>query len=124
MSIVIKGMEMPDICEKCMFCKWSNLNQTGACVLNDWKLTGEEFSRDYLVKRPDWCPLVELPAKHGDLIDVKELEKAVLKWMPHDPCGIEERERPFETDICVSLMMEIEEQPIILEAEGKDHDHN
>lgn len=33
--------------------------------------------------------------------------------MPSDPCGIEEKEFPFETDIVVSLMMEIEEAPTI-----------
>ena len=47
------------------------------------------------------------------LIDADELKKEVLKWMPSDPCGIEEKEFPFETDIVVSLMMEIEEAPTI-----------
>lgn len=58
--------------------------------------------------------LVEIPEKHGDLIDRDELEKAVLKWMPPDPCGREEKEFPFETDICASMMMEIEEQPAVI----------
>lgn len=38
----------------------------------------------------------------------KEFKKKVMEWMPHDLCGIEEREFPFETDMCVSVMMEIE----------------
>lgn len=42
-----------------------------------------------------------------------------MKWLPPDPCGCEEKERPFETDICVSLMMEIEEQPTVVEAEDE-----
>ena len=46
-------------------------------------------------------------------IDADELKKEVLKWLPSDPCGIEEKEFPFETDIVVSLMMEIEEAPTI-----------
>lgn len=46
-------------------------------------------------------------------IDADELKKCVLKWLPKDPCGIEEREMPFETDICVSMLMEIDEQPTI-----------
>lgn len=46
-------------------------------------------------------------------IDADKLKKEVLKWMPSDPCGIEEKEFPFETDIVVSLMMEIEEAPTI-----------
>lgn len=47
------------------------------------------------------------------LIDADKLKKKVLMWMPSDPCGIAEKERPIETDIAVSLMMEIEEAPTI-----------
>ena len=46
-------------------------------------------------------------------IDADELKKCVLKWLPQDPCGREEKEMPFETDICVSMLMEIDEQPTI-----------
>lgn len=74
MSVLIKGMAMPETCEKCMFCKWSNLHQTGACTLHDWEPTGADFSEDYLSKRADWCPLVEIPSKHGDLIDRDNVE--------------------------------------------------
>ena len=47
------------------------------------------------------------------LIDADKLKKEVLMWMPSDPCGIAEKERPIETDIVVSLMMEIEDAPTI-----------
>ena len=47
------------------------------------------------------------------LIDADELKKCVLKWLPQDPCGREEKVMPFETDICVSMLMEIDEQPTI-----------
>lgn len=43
------------------------------------------------------------------LIDADELKANVLKWLPPDPCGREEKEFPFETDICVSMLQEIEE---------------
>ena len=46
-------------------------------------------------------------------IDADALKESVLKWLPPDPCGQEEKEFPFETDICVSLLMEIEEAPTI-----------
>lgn len=48
------------------------------------------------------------------LIDADELRKNVLEWMPSDPCGKEEKEFPFETDICVSMIMEIDETPTIV----------
>lgn len=47
------------------------------------------------------------------LVDADALKRKVLKWMPSDPCGIEEKEFPFEADIVASLMMEIEEAPTI-----------
>ena len=47
------------------------------------------------------------------LIDAYELSKSVLEWLPSDPCGRPEAERPFETDICVSMLMEIEDAPTI-----------
>ena len=46
-------------------------------------------------------------------IDADKLKKCVLKWLPKDPCGIAEKEMPFETDICVSMLMEIDDQPTI-----------
>lgn len=47
------------------------------------------------------------------LIDANALSKSVLEWLPSDPCGREELEHPFETDICVSMLQEIEEAPTI-----------
>ena len=46
-------------------------------------------------------------------IDADALRDSVLKWLPPDPCGQEDKEYPFETDICVSLLTEIEEAPTI-----------
>ena len=42
------------------------------------------------------------------LIDADELIKKVKKWLPPDPCGKEEKEFPFETDICVSMPTMVE----------------
>ena len=47
------------------------------------------------------------------LIDADALRESVLKWLPHDPCGVEENEYPYETDICVSMLMEIEDAPTV-----------
>lgn len=47
------------------------------------------------------------------LIDADALSKHVLEWLPSDPCGRSEAEYPFETDICVSMLMEIKEAPTI-----------
>lgn len=93
MGLYIKGMRMPESC--------------GTCFVGNRTIC------------KNGCPLVALPDHHGDLIDRKVLSGAVLKWMPPDPCGKEEKEFPFEEDICVSMMMEIEEQPTVIEAEDE-----
>lgn len=49
------------------------------------------------------------------VIDADKLMEKVKKWLPPDPCGREEKEYPFETDICVSMLMEIEEAPTVVE---------
>lgn len=28
---------------------------------------------DLTIERPDWCPLIEIPASHGDLVDREKL---------------------------------------------------
>lgn len=55
MSILIKGMEMPERC--------------GACFLR----VGGCKQRIYMEQRPKYCPLVEIPTPHGRLIDADKL---------------------------------------------------
>lgn len=59
MSILIKGMEMPKDCWQCPFEK---------CVLR------------VLVDRHPDCPLVEVPASHGRLIDAEKLERDIEEY--------------------------------------------
>lgn len=64
MSIIIKGMEMPDGCDSCKL----NANGRGCSI------TGTKYESDTMVlmdfdeytQRLKDCPLVELP-QHGDL---------------------------------------------------------
>ena len=72
MSILIKNMEMPSRCYDCTFSKWSNLHQTKACNCGShyFKPCFEDNSREFYEKRADFCPLVEVPVPHGDLIDI------------------------------------------------------
>ncbi len=72
MSVIVRGLIMPDDCKEC---KVSCETESGLhCLLVDdgdkrgWKKieSGE---------RPDWCPLRPLPEKHGRLIDADALLK-------------------------------------------------
>lgn len=113
MSVLIKGMEIPDTCLHCPFAD----GEYGWCdVDNSIGMHNDE--------RPTDCPLVALPDHHGRLMDADALRESVLKWLPHDPCGVEENEHPYETDICVSMLMEIEDAPTIVDLEGENANYN
>ena len=48
------------------------------------KVNGKTLAESYrpigFDGRPDWCPLVELPEKHGDLIDRDALPRDVMDF--------------------------------------------
>ena len=63
MSVIVKGMEMPESCYRCPMAN------------DDFYLCGateKYLENDSEERRPDWCPLIELPP-HGRLIDADEL---------------------------------------------------
>jgi len=55
MSVLIRGMEMPERC--------------GMCFLR----VGDCKQRIYMEQRPKACPLIEIPTPHGDLVDRDDL---------------------------------------------------
>ena len=70
MSVLIKGMKMPENCFQCRFSRWDV--EGGFCdLLNE--------DADMRFKRHDDCPLIEVP-DHGDLIDRDVLLSKVQKW--------------------------------------------
>ena len=77
MSILIKGMEMPRACSQCFLYHEA---EEGVGTLSDHCGVGwRKIPRK--VEKPDWCPLVEVPTPHGDLIDRKGLlEQKAQLW--------------------------------------------
>ena len=75
MSVIIKGIEMPAVCDDCHFnydCyRCSAIDGNKGYFFND-----EDF--DPSCNRLPDCPLIELP-KHGRLIDADELMKYELQ---------------------------------------------
>lgn len=71
MSVLIRGMEMPKNCAECPVGWCNNLILFSKCD-----------------KRADNCPLVELPEKHGRLIDADKLIADRGKWYTEE--GTEE----------------------------------
>lgn len=60
MSILVKDVDMPERCAKCFL--------KSICD-----------KRIYMERRPEYCPLIELPA-HGRLIDADEFVKRHKDW--------------------------------------------
>ena len=65
MSVLIKGMEMPQNCDKCRFQSALRLY----CDAMPYNFCGNTDD----IERPDWCPLIEVPTPHGRLIDADKL---------------------------------------------------
>jgi len=76
MSVLIKGIQMPQSCSDCRL----NYDQCACSV------TGTRWFSDTMVllgfncdeERLQNCPLVELPEHHGDLVNVNE-----IRWDDH-----------------------------------------
>ena len=70
MAVLIEGMEMPKSCGSCKLFGASHaiglFSPLGWCRVN-----GKEIFR--LSEKADFCPLVEVPEPHGDLIDRDKL---------------------------------------------------
>ena len=66
MSILIRGMEMPQNCDKCRFQSALRLY----CDAMPYNFCGNTDD----IERPDWCPLIEIPTPHGRLVDIKSVE--------------------------------------------------
>ena len=69
MSVLIKGFKIPEDCRECpLEMYYMNSGETRCRAEN--KILAENFKTIPFDGRPDWCPIVEVPAPHGDLIDI------------------------------------------------------
>ena len=98
MSVIAKNMEMPKSCYRCPMAN------------DDFYLCGateKYLENDSEERRPDWCPLIELPP-HGRLI----AEKTITEIRYHDADGyhIVNGEQLCELEI---------DAPTVIEAEGE-----
>jgi len=108
MSILIKGLIMPHCCDVCTFSDWSNLHQTAVCKVNYYKPCFADHSNEFLKRRSDSCPLIEIPEPHGRLIDGDALQCKV------DDIGLGYYEVLGVTEDT------IDSAPTVIEAEGSE----
>lgn len=106
MSVIVKGMRMP---EKCGSCDLFHAESPMYCtVVKGHKTVGAPYG----MPRPEWCPLVELPEKHGDLIDRDVVKNAVYNQLCIKG---EENLLPAEK----AVFGQIVKAEAVIEAEGK-----
>ena len=107
MSIIVKGMEMPKTCGECSFLQesvWKGKMYPCVCVAGGFVVKPSETDM-----KDGLCPLVELPEKHGRLIDADLLKNEY----PHDT----DSDYPVNTNSygCES----IDDAPTVIEAEDE-----
>ena len=100
MSVLIKGMKMPEHCGYCRF------SYDGICHA----LQRVKYPQDMKDGKLADCPLVEIPTPHGRLIDADRLLRTEIKHLYyHLPNG----------DTAIPII-DVEHAPTIIEAEGEE----
>ena len=106
MGVYIKGIEMPTSCP----CKLIGVGYDLYCSFTSGIPSRMREYSECCEKetRPDWCPLGDVPAPHGDLIDKKAISDDLQRrWNVSD-----------DQDFCnKEVWNALEEAPTIIEAE-------
>lgn len=110
MSVIVKGMEMPDNCNDC----WFSIDVCDVyCYVHKKpkKVNGDAMNRRM---RPDWCPLHPLLEKHGRLIEADSLKETLDYY-------IREAGWDAKTNRVLGWVKDefIDSEPTIVEAEGE-----
>jgi len=99
-SVLIRGMEMP---QKCGQCKLYRAEYPMYCrAVKGYRTVGAPYG----MPRPDWCPLTEVKEPHGRLI----AEKTITEIRYHDADGyhIVNGEQLCELEIDADTVIEAE----------------
>lgn len=116
MSVIVKGMEMPNTCEECQ--ESCEIGSNLFClVVNDENKWGWKKSENGFESRPVWCPLRPLPKRHGRLID----GDAMREKMYHDAFETDSKMQRWDSGCWIRYKMfenNIDDAETIVEAEG------
>lgn len=119
MSVLIKGMEMPALCQEC------DLYIDGACYAKGYR----DYQSIMDMSKPDDCPLIEVPTPHGRLIDADAHIHEIRKQYCEDCSrrkGIKNGKMKFLYEIggvvCRAcsiddMCAELDDAPTVIEAE-------
>ena len=117
MSVLIKGMNMPTRCEDCPVCHYMERGTITACGCKATMMIRPIDCNS----KPYWCPLVEVCAPHGRLIDADAFTKnecnscdGACESLPCDCLNC-------EADCRCDFMKDIADAPTIILAEDGEN---
>lgn len=113
MSILIKGAEMPENCHECPCLRHDSWDGLHRYQCNNKLIAFGECDSWSYERRPNWCPLVELPEKHGKLIDADAMERLMSETVQGNI-----RNYPYSDTTWDTAFQWMDHQPTIVEAEG------
>lgn len=114
MSVIVKGMKMPNNCMACDLEEVDDCGHDYRCPLIYKGYTSKIRQDGRLPK----CPLGELPEKHGRLVDVDELSKA----MYHDAFESDTDLQKWDSGCWIRYKLfekNRDNAPTVIEAEGE-----
>lgn len=103
MDLLIKGKNIPKYCSQCI-CFHPELD---VCKIDYCRTI---TTSNVFIKRPDSCPLREIPASHGRLIDADAMINR-LKYLYCENCGNDCKKCPWG-----AFIKYIEGRPTIVDA--------
>jgi len=116
MSVIVKGLAMPESCEYCFFCMYMNCGQD----VDYWcGIDNRPIENINIAKRLEDCPLVEMPEKHGRLIDENDVIDAIHERL-HDLQMHKEFVRKHGDVDLLGVMPYIAKIRPVIEAEGSE----
>ena len=109
MSVLIKCMRMPENCIKCPM-QFGGMCYVMPAEVDEGRVapTVEEAWKQ---GKPDWCPLIEIPESHGDLID----RDALLDM-------VRDVNTDYYCEVLGVTVEDIDSVPTVIEAEGSEDD--
>ena len=111
MSVLIKDMELPKDCPYCKMAHYNASDEFTGCAVVPGKRYAMHNDAVYAksTQRPDWCPLIEIPESHGDLID----RDALLDM-------VRDVNTDYYCEVLGVTVEDIDSVPTVIEAEGSE----
>lgn len=124
MSVLIKGMSLPDNCYECPCLRHDSIDGINAYQCNLTLNTYDDNTQKMWTARDEDCPLVEVHTPHGRLIDADELLKemnlaiAMMSGMMKTMDAEDDGELQMELKAYRDIRDGIKGEPVVIEAEG------